>query len=118
MAVSQVCRVLEVSRSGYFANYAARKQRLGSPAVCGASVHFKAAFAASHKAYGSRGLTTAMAERDHAMGRHKVRTLMRLNGVRPHWRRKFIHTTDSKRTMAVSPNILNRHFEQAWPNQV
>ena len=118
VAVSQACRILEVSRSGYYANVAAHKQRLTEPMMCAASVHLKAAFAASHKAYGSRRLRTAMAERGLAMGRHRVRTLMRLNSLRPIWRRKFVHTTDSKHTMAVSPNVLNRQFEQAWPNQV
>ena len=118
VAVSQACRVLEVSRSGYYANAAVLKQRLAEQAVCSDSVHLKAAFAASHKAYGSRRLRTAMAERGQPMGRHRVRTLMRLNGLRPVWRRKFIHTTDSKHGLAVSPNVLDRQFEQAFPNQV
>ena len=86
--------------------------------MCAQSVHLKAAFAASHKAYGSRRLRTAMAERGMAMGRHRVRTLMRLNGLRSVWGVKFVHTTDSKHMMAVSPNVLNRQFEQALPNQV
>ena len=118
VAVSQACRILGVSRSGYYANVATLKQRLAAPLVCSASVHLKAAFAASHKAYGSRRLTTLMAERGQAMGRHKVRTLMRLNGLRPVWRRKCVHTTDSLHNMAVSANVLNRRFEQALPNRV
>ena len=118
VTVSQACRLLDVSRSGYYASAAAHQPRLGAPVVCAASVHLRAAFTASHKAYGSRRLTTAMAERGLAMGRHRVRTLMRLNGLRPVWRRKFVHTTDSKHTMAVSGNVLNRQFAQALPNQV
>ena len=118
VAVSQSCRVLEVSRSGYYAHQAILKQRLAEPAMCAQSVHLKAAFAASHKAYGSRRLLVAMVERGQPMGRHRVRTLMRLNGLRPVWRRKFVHTTDSKHTMDVSPNVLDRQFEQALPNQV
>ena len=117
VAVSHACRLLAVSRSGYYAGAAAHQRRLGTPAVCVASVHLKAAFSASHQAYGSRRLTAAMAERGLAMGRHRVRTLMRLNGLRPVWRRKFVHTTDSKHTMAVSSNVLNRQFAQALPNQ-
>ena len=117
VAVSQACRVLEVSRSGYYASQASVKQRLAEPVVCAASVHLKAAFAASHKAYGSRRLTTAMAERGQSMGRHRIRTLMRLNGLRPTWRRKFVHTTDSKHGLAVPANVLNRQFEQTQPNQ-
>ena len=117
-AVSQACRVLEVSRSGYYAQQAAYKRHLAEPSVCAESVHIKAAFTASHKAYGSRRLRIAMAERGMTMGRHRVRTLMRLNGLRPVWRRKLIHTTDSKHGLAVSPNVLNRQFEQALANQV
>ena len=59
-----------------------------------------------------------MAERGLTMGRHRVRTLMRLNGMRPVWRRKIVHTTDSKHMVAVSSNVLNRQFEQALRNQV
>lgn len=115
--VTQVCRVLEVSRSGYYAHQTVCRQNLAEPVVCAASVHLKAAFAASHKAYGSRRLTTAMLERGFSMGRSRVRALMRLNGLRPVWRRKFVHTTDSKHTMAVSANVLNRQFEQSLPNR-
>ena len=111
MTVSQACQLLDVSRSGYYVNAAAH------PLVCAANVHLKAAFSASRQAYGRRRLTAAMAERGLAMGRHRVRTLMRLNGLRPVWRRKFVHTTDSKHTMAVSSNVLNRQFAQALPNQ-
>jgi transposase InsO family protein len=118
VAAVQACRVLEVSRSGYYAHRTVAKQRLAEPVVCAASVHLKAAFAASHKAYGSRRLTTAMAERGQPIGRHRVRTLMRLNDLRPVWRRKFKHTTDSKHGLAVSSNVLNRQFEQALPNTV
>ena len=59
-----------------------------------------------------------MAERGLTMGRHRVRTLMRLNGMRPVWRCKIVHATDSKPRVAVSSNVLNRQFEQALPNQV
>ena len=118
ITTGQACQALGVSRSGYYAHLAARKQRLTETVVCAASVHLKADFAASHKAYASRRLRTAMAKRGLPMGRHRVRTLMRQSGLRPVWRRKFVHTTDSKHTMAVSPNVLNRQFEQAVANLV
>jgi putative transposase len=86
---AQAYRVLEVSRSGYYANAAVHKQRLAEPMACSDSVHLKAAFAASHKAYGSRSrrLRSAMAERGQPMGRHRIRTLIWINGLRPVWRR-------------------------------
>jgi putative transposase len=51
------------------------------------------------------------------IGRHRVRSLMRLHKLRSVWRRKFIHTTDGKHTMAVSNNVLDRQFARALPNQ-
>jgi len=114
VTVSQACRTLEVSRSGY---YAAAKRRSTAPVVCAASVHLKAAFAASGRTYGSRRLRTALHMSGLTMGRHRVRSLMRANGLRPVWRRKFVHTTDSKHTMPVSPNVLARQFDKALPNQ-
>ena len=51
-----------------------------------------------------------MAERGLTMGRHRVRTLMRLNGMRPVWRCKIVHATDSKPRVAVSNNVLNRRW--------
>ncbi len=112
--VTQACRVLGISRSGY---YSAAKSRLAAPKVCAASVYLKAAFAASGRTYGSRRLCTALQLRGITIGRHRVRSLMRLHKLRSVWRRKFIHTTDSKHTMAVSNNVLDRQFARALPNQ-
>ena len=105
ITVSQACRILEVSRSGY---YAAAKRRCAAPVACAASVHLKAAFTASGRTYGSRRLLTALRTLGVTMGRHRVRSLMRINGLRSVWKRKFMHTTDSKHAMAVSPNVLAR----------
>ena len=114
VTVSQACRTLEVSRSGY---YAAAKRRSTAPVVCAASVHLKAAFAASGRTYGSRRLRAALDMGGVTMGRHRVRSLMRANRLHPLWKRKFLHTTDSKHTMPVSPNVLARQFDKALPNQ-
>ena len=112
VTVSQACRTLEVSRSGY---YAAARRRSTAPVVCAASVHLKAAFAASGRTYGSRRLRTALHMRGVTIGRHRVRSLMRANGLRSVWKRKLIHTTDSKHTMPVSPNVLARQFNKPLP---
>ena len=114
VSVTQACRVLQVSQSGY---YAARMRAHRAPRPCADSVHLKAAFAASGRAYGSRRLCAALQKQGVTIGRYRVRTLMRANGLRPVWRRKFMHTTDSRHTMPVSPNVLARQFEQPLPNQ-
>jgi putative transposase len=50
------------------------------------------------------------------MGRHKVHHLMRANGLRPVWRRKFVPTTHSKHTLPLSPNLLARQSKKPRPN--
>lgn len=112
--VNQACRVLAVSRSGY---YAAAKRRQTVPVVCADSAHVKAAFTASGRTYGSRRVRAALCSQGVTLGRHRVRSLMRANGLRPVWRRKFAHTTDSKHAMPVSSNVLARQFDRALPNQ-
>ena len=114
IAVSQACRVLGVSRSGY---YSANKASLAVPKVCAASVHLQAAFAASGRTYGSRRLCAVLQSQGLPIGRHRVRSLMRANQLRSVWRRKFIHTTDSKHAMAVAENVLDRQFVRASPNE-
>ena len=112
--VQLACRVLGVSRSGYYA----WRQRSRMPAkLCLQTVQLKAAFAASGKAYGSRRLCAALQSQGIAIGRYRVRSLMRQQGLRPLWKRKFAHTTDSKHNLPVSANVLQRQFNPARPNQ-
>lgn len=110
--VSHCCRVLDVSRSGY---YAARR-RPAEPVLCKASLHLKAAFTASHQSYGSRRLVTALTAQGIPIGRCRVRRLMREANLKPVWKRKFIHTTDSKHDLPIAANILDRQFNPAAPN--
>ena len=50
------------------------------------------------------------------IGRYKARSLMREAGLKPVWKRKFIHTTNSKHDLPVAANILDRQFNPAAPN--
>ena len=111
--VSQACRVLNVSRSGYYS----AKLRSGSSVICAAAVYLKAEFAASGRSYGSRRLVTAMQARQIFIGRYKVRRLMREANIKPVWKRKFVSTTDSKHNLPVAEHLLNRQFNPSEPNQ-
>jgi len=42
---------------------------------------------------------------------------MREAALHPVWKRKFIHTTDSRHDLPVAENLLNRKFEADAPNQ-
>ena len=110
--VKQSCRVLGVSRSGYYE----AQRRSAKPVLCKDSVHLKAAFAASHQSYGSRRLVTAMKNQGIEIGRYRVRSLMRRAALKPVWKRKFIHTTDSKHDLPIAANVLDRQFNPPAPN--
>jgi putative transposase len=110
--VQQSCRVLAVSRSGYYE----AQRRSAKPILCKTSVHLKAAFMVSHQSYGSRRLVTAMANEGIAVGRYKVRSLMRKAALKPVWKRKFVHTTDSKHNLPIAANVLDRQFNPVAPN--
>ena len=57
-----------------------------------------------------------MAAKGIKIGRYKVRTLMRKSNLKPTWKRKFVHTTDSKHDLPIADNILNRQFHPAKPD--
>ena len=110
--VQHSCRVLNVSRSGDDET----QRRPATPVPCKASAHLKAAFMASRQSYGSRRLVTAMANEGFTIGRYKVRSLMRQAALKPVWKRKFVHTTDSKHALPVAANVLNRQFSPMAPD--
>lgn len=112
-AVTQACRVLDVSCSGYYA----AKRRAKAPVVCATTVHIKAAFNASDRSYGSRRLVSTLQGQSIKIGRHKVMRLMREANLKPVWKKKFVNTTDSKHDLPVAENILNRQFNPAKPNK-
>ena len=112
-AVSQACRILQVSRSGYYA----AKRRTVKPVICPASVQVKAAFAANQRCYGSRRIVDELKAQNVVMGRFKVRRLMREAGLKPVWKTKFVNTTDSKHDLPVADNLLKRQFNPAQSNR-
>ena len=109
----QVCRLLEISRSGYYA----AKSRLKREKVCATTGQLKAAFAASGRSYGSRRLVTALNNRGIKIGRHKVRRIMREARLKPIWKKTFVNTTHSKHNLPVAENRLNRQFNPTYPNR-
>ena len=66
VTVTQSCRILEISRSGYYAH---RQRALAAPTVCATSVKLQAAFAASGRTYGSRRLCAALVDSGIVIGR-------------------------------------------------
>ena len=112
--MAYVCRLLGVSRSGF---YEANK-RAGAPAsICPVALQLKASFAESGGCYGSRPLRKALRAKGMQVGIYKIRRMMRVNGLRSAWKRKFVHTTDSKHDLPIAENVLNRQFEPEAANK-
>jgi len=67
--------------------------------------------------YGSRRIAKELRRRGYDVGRYQARSLMQEAGVEARQRRRWRHTTDSQHTLPVAPNLLNRQFMVATPNQ-
>ena len=77
--MAYVCRLLGVSRSGFYE----ANRRADTPAsVCPVTVQLKASFDASGGCYGSRPLRKALRAKGMEIGVYKIRRLMRANGLR------------------------------------
>lgn len=111
--ISHLCQLLGVSRSGV---YAARHRRQ-SPTECYLTPPLQQAFNASGGNYGSRRLSAALKAQGLHAGRHRVRRLMKAHGLKARWKRKFVHTTDSRHDLPVAANVLDRQFNPTVPDQ-
>lgn len=112
--VTRICRVLRISRSGF---YEARQRQSKPKPACPVAIKLKAAFVSSGDCYGSRRLVGALRQEGMFVGRFKVRRLMKRYDLRPAWKRKFVHTTNSKHDLPVAENLLNREFMPKGINQ-
>src|SRR5262245_63867268 len=95
-----LCRVLGVSRSGYYAwkERPARQDQL--------ALQVEEVFWQNSRRYGSRRITAELREQT-VIGRHRVRRLMREQGLRAIQPRRFVpRTTDYRNRHRMSPNLV------------
>jgi len=69
-------------------------------------------------AYGSPRIRKGLWDRGFPASKDRVERLMRENGIRARHKRRFKATTDSKHSLPVAPNLLDRDFTPKAPNQV
>jgi putative transposase len=114
--VSAMCRVLGVTRSGYYAwskrPKPAREKADAQLAATVASVHER-----SRKAYGSPRVHAELKARGVRVGRKRIARLMRENGLQGRRKRRFRRTTDSRHNGPIAPNLLARDFRVSEPNR-
>ena len=118
-SVTVLCRVMEVSRSGFY-DYLRRLDLngIGHDHESVLKSRIKAIFLESRSSYGSRRILKQLQTEGHRIGRFKVRRLMRQLALKPKSPRRFRVTTDSRHALPVAANALNRQFDVAEANQV
>jgi len=111
-----MCKVLKLSVSAYYAwrkrPESVRKRENESLIAVVQSIHVK-----MRQCYGTRRMAKELRKRGIDCGRCRARTLMRLANVRVRTKKRFVNTTDSKHTMPVAENLLDRKFDVSQPNR-
>ncbi len=115
--VTLMCRVLNVSKSGY---YAWRTRSESSRAktdreVTKVLIHLHAE---SDGIYGSPKMRLELKDEGYHCGKHKVARLMRLAGLRGCPKRRFRVTTKQDPSHPIAINLLEQDFEAQAPNQI
>ena len=111
--VSQLCRVLGVSRSGYCqCRVRPPSKRALAPDAKVAALH-----QASRRSYGRPRIVHSLRQQGENVSAERVRKSLRRQGLRPVYRRPFVVTTDSVHRLAVAPNLLDRRSDGWQPDQ-
>jgi putative transposase len=107
--IALMCRVLQVSRSGFYAwkkRPASRRAHKDEEILAVVqSVHEE-----SQERYGSPRVHRELRNQGVRTSRKRVARLMRRQGLRGRPRRKFCRTTDSNHAQPIAPNLLERQF--------
>jgi len=120
--VGRMCKLLNVSRSGY---YALRKRPESRRSLENRALEDKirVLHTASHGIYGSPRVHQDLIGAAVRCGKNRVARIMRKAGIRSRTKRKFKATTNSKHNLPVAPNLLNQNFtvqspDRAWVGNI
>ncbi len=114
--IAPMCRVLDVSESGYHA-WRNRPPSARAAEDARLSAEIKAAHQRTRETYGPERLQADLADHGVVVGVHRIKRLRKALGVRCRQRRKFVVTTDSAHALPIAPNLLNREFTVAAPSK-
>jgi len=115
--VTAMCRVLRVSRSGYYA-WQGRPESQRSRANRRLLGHIRRVHDQSRQHYGIIKAWKQLNEEGIACGRDRVARLRRTAHIYARRRKRFISTTRSKHRFWVAPNRLERVFTASRVNEV
>jgi putative transposase len=117
--VTVLCKVMEVSRSGFYEYFHSFNKRSDdSPEEAALKARIGAIFKEHRNKYGSRRIAKQLKAEGHQIGRYKVRRLMRELGLKAKAPKRHKVTTDSRHSFPVAANLLDRKFDVDKPNIV
>ena len=109
-AVRLMCRVLQVSASGYY-QWCKATPSLHAIADAALLAHVRTAYEASKGAYGAPRVHRALRHQGTRVGKKRVARVMRRHGLIGRSRgRRRVQTTDSNHAHPLAPNQLARQF--------
>jgi len=112
-----LCRVLRVSRSGYYA-WLVRRPSKRAQEDGRLGIEIKAAHRRSRETFGPERLQCDLAAHGVKVGICRIRRIRKELGLRCKQVKKFKATTHSKHTLPVAENLLGQDFTAPAPNQV
>ena len=115
--VTLMCRMLNVTRSGYYA-WCGRQASRRAQENQRVSEQMVDIFEASRGTFGSPRMHAALMARGLEVGLNRVARLMAQLGLRARPKRKFKATTDSEHPFPIADNVLNREFKTTEPDRV
>jgi putative transposase len=116
-SLPQLCRVLNVSASGYYSwvdrplsRWASEEARL--------EIEIKAVHRQNRGVCGAEKLQCDLAERGIKVGICRIKRIKRKLGIRCKQKKKFKATTNSNHKLPVAENILRQQFKVESPDKV
>lgn len=115
--VSVMCRVLNVSRSGYY-DWCTRPESLRSKEDRRLLQQLHRIHQRSRLNYGIIKAWKTLNAEGIQCGRDRVARLRRVNGIYAQRHKRFVVTTRSKHRYWITPNRLNRNFNVETPDRI
>lgn len=114
--VAVLCRVLEVSKSGYY-DWLYRPESRRAIRHRYLLTRIRQAHIESRSIYGAPRIHAELVDRGERVGKNTVAHLMRSNRIQSKVHKRFVVTTDSKSTRHPAANILSGDFNPPGANE-
>lgn len=117
-----MCRVLSVSRSGYYQWCSRPESQRAIENQC-LHVRIKAIYKKHKRRCGSPKIPEELNDMEFPVSKNRVARRMKEMGLRSIYQRKYRTTTDSKHSHPVAKNLLQRDFttdgpDKAWVSDI